>query len=127
MEKREQALDPAELLSRFRRSYRNYYSLWTETGQVPEGVTLVTPEKFGLGVERMPEGARRALEAYQEQNGRVTLLKYLRIVDGEPELVVEDETELPPEEQLVTVSETVTLNSADQVHVVTDLFVARRE
>jgi hypothetical protein len=127
MEKREHALDPAELLSRFRRSYRNYYALWTQTGRVPDGVTLVTPEKFGLGFERMPEGARRALEAYQEQAGRVTLLKYLRIVDGEPELVVEDESELPPEEQLVTVSETVTLNSADLVHVVTDIFVARRE
>jgi hypothetical protein len=54
------------------------------------------------------------------------LVKHLRVVDGTPELVVDDGSELPPDEELVTLSETVTLNTAERVRVVTDIYVARR-
>ena len=54
------------------------------------------------------------------------LLKYMRIVNGTPEVVVEDESGLPPDEDLLTLSQTVTLNSCDRLHVITDIFVARK-
>lgn len=124
MDERAGAPDPAELLARFRRSYRNYRQLWTAPGHAPEGVTLATPEERPLKIGELPEGIRRLLDA--ESRKRLTLVKHLRVVDGEPDLLVEDGSDLPPDEELVTLSQTVTLNSAEQVRIVTDIFVARR-
>ena len=50
----------------------------------------------------------------------------MRLVNAKPEVVVEDESGLPPVEELVTLSQTVTLNTSDRVDVITDLFVARK-
>jgi hypothetical protein len=127
LDSRPPALDPGDQLSRFRASYRNYYKLWTATS-VPDGVVLETPAERPLDENDVPEGARRLLDAYREQQPkeRFVLLKYMRIVDGEPELVVEDDSGLPPDEELLTLSQTVTLNTSDHVRVITDIFVARR-
>jgi hypothetical protein len=121
------AADPGDLLSRFRASYRNYYKLWTTTESVPDGIVLETPTERPLDENDLPDGVRRLLEAYREEHPkeRVVLVKYMRIVDGMPEVVVEDESDLPPEEELLTLSETVTLNTRDHVRVITDIFVAR--
>lgn len=121
---RERAPDPAELLTRFRRSYRNYPRLWAATGEVPPGTKVVTPEEAGLEPDSLPADLRRLLET--EQAGKLDLVKHLRIVDNEPQLVVDDDSDLPPDEELVTVSQTLTLNSADRVRVVTDIYVLRR-
>lgn len=121
------APDPGELLSRFRASYRNYYKLWTATS-VPDGTVLETPAAHPLGEDDLPDGARRLLAAYREEHPKekFVFLKYMRIVDGFPEVVIEDESDLPPEEELLTLSQTVTLNTDHHVRVITDIFVARR-
>ncbi|MDX6400573.1 MAG: hypothetical protein QOF27_1179 [Gaiellaceae bacterium] len=128
MENPELAPDPRDLLSRFRATYRNYFALSTTPEAVPEGVVLETPATRELSESDLPEGVRRLLEAYREahREERIVLVKYMRLVDGTPEVVVEDESGLPPVEELVTLSQTVTLNTSDRVDVITDLFVARK-
>jgi hypothetical protein len=122
------APDPAELLLRFRSTYRNFHSLSEQTGTQATGVTIETPAAHPLSEDGLPEGIRRLLERYRKEHPaeKLELLKYMRVVNGAPELVVEDELDLPPAEELMTLSQTVTLNTSEQVHVITDLFVARR-
>lgn len=119
--------DPRELLSRFRATYRTFAARPGPTDELPEGA-LKTPAQAPLDEETLPAGARRLLEAYRGEHPdeRPVLLKHLRLVDGVPELVVDDEEPLPPDDELLTVSETVTYVTQDRAHVVTDLFVARR-
>jgi hypothetical protein len=119
--------DPLALLRRFRRTYTNYYALWTSTGEVPEGVTLRRPSEHPLTEDQLPAALRAVLDQYRKAhpNLDVTLLKYMRTVNGRPELVVEDEEDLPPDEALLTLSQTTTANAHDTLQVVTDLVVAR--
>lgn len=95
---------------------------------MPEGTTLETPAQRPLSESDLPPALRELAAGYRKEHAgdEPVLVKYMRIVDGEPELVVEDEADLPPDDELLTLSQTVTLNDADRVHVVTDLFVARR-
>ena len=118
------APDPRDLLSRFRATYRNYFALSTTPAAVPEGVVLETPVTRELTEDDLPEGVRGLREAHPDE--RIVLLKYMRLVNGTPEVIVEDESGLPPVEELVTLSQTVTLNTCDRVDVITDLFVARK-
>jgi hypothetical protein len=122
------APDPAELLLRFRSTYRNVHTLSEGTDAPAAGVTVETPAAHPLGEGDLPEGIRRLLERYRKEHPdeKLELLKYMRVINGAPELVVEDELDLPPAEELMTLSQTVTLNTSEQVHVITDLFVARR-
>ena len=122
------APDPVDLLSRFRASYRNYRTLFANTDARPDGVVLETPATHPLTADQLPESLRRLLETYRADHPgeKLELLKYMRLLNGAPELVVEDDLDLPPSAELVTLSQTVTLNSSERVHVVTDLFVARR-
>jgi hypothetical protein len=45
-------------------------------------------------------------------------------VNGKPVAVIEDDSDLPVEDRFLSISQTVTLNTARTVHVITDLFVA---
>ena len=122
------APDPLDLLSRFRATYRNFFALSATSVEVPEGVVVETPATRELTESDLPEGVRQLLETYREAHPdeKIVLLKYMRLVNGEPEVVVEDESGLPPVDELVTLSQTVTLNTSDRVEVITDLFVARK-
>ena len=122
------APDPVDLLLRFRSTYRNFHTLAERADPAATGVQIETPAARPLSEDDVPEGARRLLERYRKEHPDETLelLKYMHVVNGAPELVVEDERELPPTEELLTLSQTVTLNSNEQVHVITDLFVVRR-
>lgn len=122
------APDPVDLLNRFRASYRNYHTLLANADTPPMDVVVETPAAHPLDETELPEGIRRLLQTYREDHPdeKLELLKYMRLVNGAPELVLEDDLDLPPSEELVTLSQTVTLNTSERVHVVTDLFVARR-
>jgi hypothetical protein len=122
------APDPGELLSRFRATYRNYSALRQAPDALPEGAVVASPTEQPLGEEQLPDALRDLLETYRREHPkeRVTLLKYIRFVNGTPETIVEDESGLPPDDELITLSQTVTLNTRDVVEVVTDLFVGRR-
>jgi hypothetical protein len=122
------APDPVDLLNRFRASYRNYHTLVASTDEPSPDIAVETPASHPFGEGQLPEGVRRLVETYRvdHPDEKIELLKYMRLVNGAPELVVEDDLDLPPTEELVTLSQTVTLNTSECVHVVTDLFVARR-
>jgi len=119
--------EPRELIQRFRASYLNFYRLWRREASRPSGVTLRTPQEQPLSDEVLPDAVRRLVEEYREQHRgrRITFVKHLRTENGAPVLVVEDESDLPPEDAILTTSQTVTLNTADSLWVVTDVFVAR--
>jgi hypothetical protein len=129
MEREAQLPAPSDLLRQFRRSYTNFRARWNTPAGVPEGVVLSTLAESPLSVQDLPAAARDELEAYRERHPdrRFTVVKYARFVDGDPRTVVEDDTGLPPEGELVTVSQTVTVTGPDEFRVVTDLFVLRRE
>ena len=122
------APDPVDLLNRFRASYRNYHTLVASTDEPSPDIAVETPASHPFGEGQLPEGIRRLVETYRvdHPDEKIELLKYMRLVNGTPEFVVEDDLDLPPTEELVTLSQTVTLNTSECVHVVTDLFVARR-
>lgn len=129
MRREEPSPEPSDLVRRFRQNYINYHDLWTVTGSTPSGVTLSTPQEQPLTEAQLPKALRDQLTAYRRAHPgeRVTLMKYMRTVNGEPQMVVEDERDLPPEDELLTMSQTVSLNTRDELRVVTDLYVARRE
>src|SRR5260370_1165453 len=52
--------------------------------------------------------------------------EYMRLVDGQRDVVGEDESGLPPVEELATRSQTVTLHPSDRGAVIADLFAARQ-
>jgi hypothetical protein len=122
------APDPVDLLSRFRASYRNYHTLVATSDEPPKDVVVETPAAHPLSEEELPESLRALLQAYREEHPQEKgeLLKYMRLVNGAPQHVIEDDRDLPPLEELMTLSQTVTLNTSERVHVITDLFVARR-
>jgi hypothetical protein len=119
--------EPRDLISRFRGSYRNYWRLWTATS-VPEGTVLQTPAEEKLDESRLPADLRGLLEGYRRDHPdeRLVIVKYMRVVNGLPEVVIEDESDLPSDDELLTMSETLTLNTRDHVSVITETFVARR-
>jgi hypothetical protein len=64
---------------------------------------------------------------YQESHPKAPTLvplKYMRVVNGKPVLVVEDERPLPEEQDLVSFSHSVTTASLEEVSVVVDQLVA---
>jgi len=121
--------DPGDFLRRFRRSYTNFRARWNTPDAVPDGVVLQTPDERPLSDADLPDALRGRLEAYRTAHPgqRLTYLKYARFVDGDPRTVVEDDAGLPSEQHLLTLSQTVTLNTSDTLQVVTDLYVLRRE
>jgi hypothetical protein len=121
-------LEPRRFLREFRRNYTNLYKLWVKGGRsAPEGARIHTPSEQPIHEAGIPDSIRAALANYRETHpGNIEFVKHMRTVNGSPTLLVEDERDLPAEDQLITVSQTVTFNAADSVQVVTDLYVARR-
>jgi hypothetical protein len=119
--------DPLEFIRRFRRNYVNFHGLWRAAGKAPPGVELRTPSERPIVEDDLPAGLRALLAEHREHDprGELAYLKYMRTVDGRPVLIVEDESGLPEEDELLTVSHTVTLVTSDRARVVTDLLVAR--
>src|SRR3954454_10234462 len=118
-------IDPAVTLRTYRDNYTNLYSLWTHVTGVPDGVELKTPKEHPIEKLHLPSGIRDAMAEYERSHPKTPLtpIKYMRLVNGAPVLVVEDERPLPDESDLVTFSHTVSTTSVDAVSVVTDQLI----
>jgi hypothetical protein len=120
-------LDAASVVRSYRANYVNLYGLWRNGTGVPEGASLTTPAEQPIEELDLPVGLRDAMAQYQQSHPKAATLvpvKYMRIVNGKPELVVEDERPLPEEQDLVSFSQTMTTTSLDEVAVVVDQLVA---
>jgi len=120
-------LDPVQLTRDFRTNYVNVRNLLMAGTGVPAGTTLATPTAMAIGTIALPPALTQAMADYQASNPDVTSLtpvKYMRTVNGTPDLVIEDDALLPPEDQMVTFSMTVSTLSIKVVNVVTHVMVA---
>jgi hypothetical protein len=122
------AFDPREFVRRFRETYVNFYKL-SKTAGAPAGVEVRTPQEAPLREADLPVAVRELFGKFRAENPgiEITLVKHLHTVNGKPVSVVEDESDPPGEDRFLSASQTVTLNTARTVHVVTDLFVASIE
>jgi hypothetical protein len=120
-------LDPQLFLQDFRENYTNLYKLWTTTQSIPEGVVLKTPQEQPIA-KLLPPGIREEFELTDKARAKqkLTWLKYMRIMDGRIHTVIEDTADLPDDEHLLVVSQTLTLNTSTTTTVITDIFVARK-
>ena len=129
MHAQELALDPREIVRRFRETHTHYPARWPASDLIPDGVTVRTPRDEPIDDASLPASLRAELRAYSRAHPHrtITFLKHLRTVDGRPERIIDDGADLPGEAQLLVLSQTVTLADWDSVRVVTDLFVARKD
>lgn len=129
MSQTELPFDPREFIRRFRASYINLYRLWTTVEKPPPGTRLASPAQSPIHMEDLPAAVRQLLEEYRAQNPNreISFIKRMRTVNGKPVLVIEDAADLPEEDRLLTVSQTVTLNTRESVQIITDLIVARMQ
>jgi hypothetical protein len=120
--------NPRDIVRNFRKNYVNLYTLWKKGTKVPEGITLVDPKRSPIKEASLPPGIRSLLEEHRKAHpdSDIVIMKYMRLVNGNPEKVVEDEAALPPEEQLVSLTQTVTLSTSEEIRVITEIVVLRR-
>src|SRR5438309_1151693 len=99
-------VDPRELVRRFRGNYVNLHTLWTKGPHAPDGVTLRTPQEAPISEADLSAGIRGGLADYRKKHpgARIDFLKYQRVENGQPVLVVEDDTGLPEEDALLSLS-----------------------
>jgi hypothetical protein len=119
-------MDPAGAVRTYRENYVNFQTLVGRETAL-EGVDLKTPAEQPIEELDLPAALREAMAAYQESHPKAPQLvpvKYMRVVNGKPELVIEDERPLPEEQDLVTFSHTVTTTSIDTMAVVVHQLVA---
>ncbi len=122
--------DPAAFVRRFHQTYVNLYNYWTNvTKSVPEGVELRTPQEHPLHESDIPESLKPLLANYRKSHPkeRIELVKHMRTVNGSPSVVIDDGSDLPPETEFLTFSQTQTLVTAESFEVITDVFIARRK
>jgi hypothetical protein len=122
-------LDPRAFMREFRRTYVNFFTLWTRVERaVPAGVQLSTPAERPITDADLPDDLRALVATFRDQRRlRIAWVKFMRTVNGRPAQVVEDERPLPGEERLISVSRTLTLATGEELRVVTELFVGEIE
>ncbi len=119
--------NPREFIRQFTTGYVNLHALWTKVVKPPESVSLSTPAKTPILAADLPDRARIVLEEFRAQRPRakITFVKHVRAENGKAVQVTDDDQGLPAEDELLSLSHTVTLNTSDYVRVVTDMYVAR--
>jgi len=129
MSTNEVKVDPRDLVRQFRETYVNAHELKKRVPTAHKGARIATPKEQPIREAGLPQGVRALLGEYKNGNPRskVTLLKYQRIENGEPVTIVEDESGLPDEDNLLSLSQTVTLTTSTEVRVITEIVVARIE
>jgi len=90
-------------------------------------VTVRDPATEPIDEGAMPEAARNLVAEYRSAHPGVQIEweRRMRADEAGPTLVVEDDRELPGEQELLTVGVTTTLVTSDTARVVTDVFVGR--
>lgn len=128
MSERQDEVNPQAMVRQFRESYLNVHEAKKQVRGAFAKAEVHTPKQKPVKENELSQGLRDQLREYrQRQPGRkITLLKYQRFENGDPVLVVEDETGLPSEEELLTLSQTVALTTAE-VRVITEVVVSRAE
>lgn len=129
MSTNEVQVDPRQLVRQFRETYVNAHELKKGAPAAYKGARIATPKERPIRETDLPQGVRALLDEYRKGHprSRVTLLKYQRIENGEPVTIVEDESGLPDEDNLLSLSQTVTLTTSTEVRVITEIVVARVE
>lgn len=128
MDPRDSTPEPILFIRKLQQNYINYYKLQAATGRPVEGVTVRHPKEKPILVKELPPGIRLQLQEYKDSHPEqeITLVKFMRTVNGKPELIIEDESDLPSETQILTISQTITVNTDELIKVITDLLIARR-
>ena len=128
MDQKESSPEPILFIRKLQQNYINYYKLQAATGQPVEGVTVYRPKEKPILVKQLPPGIRAQLQEYKDSHPEqeITLVKFMRTVNGKPELLIEDESDLPSESQILSISQTITVNTDELIRVITDLLIARR-
>jgi hypothetical protein len=120
-------IDPVAAVRSYREKHLNVRRLLMQDPDASAGVTLKTPKEQPIHQLELPAGLREAMAAYQKDHPEaksLTPVKYMKTVNGNPELVVEDDDPLPNEDHLVTFSHTVSSVSVKSVNIVTHQLVA---
>ncbi len=120
------AIDPVDQIRDYRNNYVNIHNLAQNT-PIPSSISLKTPKQQPIMKLDLPAALRDAMAQFEKNNpdGRkLTAVKYMRTTNGNPDLVIEDDTPLPDENDLVTFSQTVTMLSLKSVSTVTHQLVA---
>jgi hypothetical protein len=120
-------IDPVATINDFQSSYVNISTLLAQGTGVPAGVNLASPQNQPILNLDLPADLRAAITAFQNSNpqaGSLTALKYMRTTNGNPDLVVEDDSPLPDQNNLVTFSHTVSTLWVNSVNIVTHQIVA---
>jgi hypothetical protein len=120
------AIDAAAHIRDFRNNYVNFNGL-AKNKALPAVTSLLSPSQQAILDVGLPPALLDAMAEFQKNNagGRaLTPVKYMKIVDGVPVLVIEDESPLPAEEDIATFSHTVTSLSLGSAKVVTHNLVA---
>lgn len=120
-------IDPRARVRDYRANYVNVRRLILTDKDTPDGIALHTPADRPISSLDIPPGLRQAIADYQKSDpdaATLTQVKYMKTVNGKPEIVIEDDDPLPAEDDLVTFSHTVTAVSAKSVQVVTHQLVA---
>lgn len=129
MSNNEVAVNPGELVRKFRESYVNVHEVKRRVPSAFDKAQVSTPRETPIRENELPQGVRSLLQDYRQSNpgSRLTLLKYQRLENGQPVRVIEDESGLPEEDKLLSLSQTVTLITSAEVRVITDIVVASIE
>ena len=127
MFRNELPFNPREFIRQYAKGYVNLHALWTKAEKPPKNVNLSTPAETPITATDLPEGARGLLKEFRtlHPKTKITFIKHLRTVNGKAVHVVDDDQGLPAEDELLSLSQTVTLNTSDYVRVVTDMYLAR--
>jgi len=128
MDQKESSPEPVLFIRKLQQNYINYYKLQVATGRPVEGVTVYHPKEKPILVKQLPPGIRAQLQEYKDNypEQEIRLVKFMRSVNGKPELLIEDESDLPSESQILSISQTITVNTDELIRVITDLLIARR-
>jgi hypothetical protein len=120
------AIDPAAQIRRYRSNYVNINSL-AKTTTMPASMSLMAPSQQAIMKLDLPPALREEMAEFQKNkaSGRtVTVVKYMKITNGVPDIVMEDDSPLPAEQDLVTFSHTVSALSLNFAKVVVHQVVA---
>ena len=120
-------LDPLSMVREFQANYVNIRSLLMAGTGVPAGTRVGTPADIVIERLDLPPALTAAMAEYQANNPEVkslTPVKYMRTTNGNPDLVVEDDSPLPAEDAVVTFSFTLSTVSAKVVNIVSHVLVA---
>ena len=132
-------VDPLALIRSFRATYTDLRRQSFEQpqpfpdrpGPRPPGPgrrpTLADPTDQPIDEADMPEAAQTALAGYRAAHPdvRIEWERHMQADELGPTLIVEDDRDLPGEQELISVGLTTTLTTSDTASVVTDIFVGK--